>query len=241
MQWLTGWCAALVAAVVTIAPAAATDAVFTRGPAACHALALTFDLCPVKEGSGFDAPLLRFLEDRHVHATFFASGRWIATHDAQVRDLIAQPFFELGTHGQAHAHLPTLTPAAQQAEIHGPIATLTSQYGLHPTLFRPPYGEFDDESVRAAAADGQTVVMWSVVSGDPDPQLSAAAIVDDVASRVKNGSVIVFHANGRGWHTSEIVSTLYERLIVTKHFSAETVTELRHGCPTTTMKGREGQ
>lgn len=223
--------AAVVARPVTAAPAG----VFTRGPAACHALAFTFDLCPVKEGSGFDAPLVKFLIDHHVHATFFASGAWIAAHDVEMHQLVAQPFFEIGTHGQFHAHMPAETPEAQSAEIRGPIATLAKRYSVRTTLFRPPYGEYNDETVRQAQAAGQSVVMWSVVSGDPDPKLAAASIVTDVLGRAKNGSVMIFHANGRGWHTDEIVPAVYKALIETRHFTADTISELR-GC-----QGRSGQ
>jgi peptidoglycan/xylan/chitin deacetylase (PgdA/CDA1 family) len=217
--------AALLARPVT----ASSTAVFTRGPAPCHALAFTFDLCPVREGSGFDAPLVKFLVDHKVHATFFASGSWIAAHDAQMHELLSHPFFEIGTHGQMHAHMTSEDANAQAAEIRGPVATLAKRFAVRATLFRPPYGEYNDETVRQADAAGQTVVMWSIVSGDPDPKLPADRIVADVVSRAKNGSVIIFHANGRGWHDDEVVPEVYRSLIESKHFAADTVSELR-GC-----------
>jgi peptidoglycan-N-acetylglucosamine deacetylase len=224
--------AALALAVMAAHPAAGTaTGVFTRGPATCHALAFTFDLCPVSQGTGFDAPLVKFLEEYRVHATFFASGRWMATHDSELRELMAQPFFEIGTHGQVHAHLPRLTAEAQSAEILGAVDTLAAKYGRRATLFRPPYGEYNDETLRAADAAGQTVVTWSVVSGDPDPKLPATGIIEDVVSRVKNGSVMIFHANGRGWHTSETVPAVYQRLVVAKRFATDTISELRSCTP----------
>jgi peptidoglycan/xylan/chitin deacetylase (PgdA/CDA1 family) len=95
-------------------------------------------------------------------------------------------------------------------------------------LFRPPYGEYNDETVRQAESAGQTLVMWSIVSGDPDPKLPADRIVADVVSRAKNGSVIIFHANGRGWHDDDVVPAVYQTLVETKHFTADTVSELRN-------------
>lgn len=207
--------------------AAPVPAVFTRGPAACHALALTFDLCPVREGRSFDAPLVKFLVDHHVHATFFASGPWIAAHDADMRELISHPFFEIGTHGQAHAHMTTLSSGAQGAEIRGPVTTLAKRYSVKATLFRPPYGEYNDDSLREADAAGQTVVTWSIVSGDPDPKLAAASIEADVIGRARNGSVIIFHANGRGWRDDEVVPAVYQALVEAKRFTADTISELR--------------
>jgi peptidoglycan/xylan/chitin deacetylase (PgdA/CDA1 family) len=215
--------AALLARPVT----ATTAAVFSRGPSPCHALALTFDLCPVREGSGFDGPLVKFLEDHKVHATFFASGPWIAAHDVQMHELLSHPFFEIGTHGQTHAHMTTEDARAQAAEIGGPVATLAKRFAVRASLFRPPYGEYNDETVRQAQAAGQTIVMWSIVSGDPDPKLPADRIVADVVSRAKNGSVIIFHANGRGWKDDEVVPAVYRALVESKHFAADTISELR--------------
>jgi len=223
----------MLAAIAARPSVEAAGPVFKRGPATCHAIAFTFDLCPVNEGAGFDAPLVSYLIEHHVPATFFASGRWIETHDADLRRLIAQPFFEVGTHGEAHAHMPKLSAAAQAAEVAGPIQTLLQHYHLNATLFRPPYGEYNDTTVHVADAAGQTTVMWSIVSGDPDKKLTTAAIVDDVVGRAKNGSVIIFHANGRGWHTKEILPLVYARLVTTKGFAPKTISGLRAGCSST--------
>src|SRR5262249_58234250 len=85
-----------------VSPARAAPAplapILRSGPPGCRTVALTFDLCPVREGSGYDGALLDLLVARHVPATFFPSGRWIETHDAEVRALLAGPLFELGPH-----------------------------------------------------------------------------------------------------------------------------------------------
>lgn len=223
--------APLVLAVVAMRPAVGqADAIVTHGLSTCHAVAFTFDLCPVVSGTGFDQKLISFLIAHRVHATFFASGAWIDTHDAQLRELAAQPFFEIGTHGETHAHMPRLNATLQAAELTGAVHTLEARYQQHPTLFRPPYGEYNADTLRVADAAGQKVVMWSIVSGDPDQKLTAEAIEADVEHRVKNGSVMIFHANGRGWHTSEVIPVLYDRLVAKKSFATETITELLGGC-----------
>ena len=141
--------------------------VVKAGPAGCHEIALTFDLCPVREGTGWDRALITMLEQRRVPATFFASGRWIERHDAEVRELLAhRPLFELGTHGMRHRHLPTLDVAGQREEIMGAVNLLDADYGYHPTLVRAPYGEFDDRTRAIIADRGLELVQWSVVSGD---------------------------------------------------------------------------
>lgn len=225
---------AAVAAAVSIAAAAPNgDGIVRSGPPACKAIALTFDLCPVREGSGFDAPLVQELIAHRIHATFFPSGLWIAAHDAQLRQLLAVPFFEIGTHGQVHARLTRLSKADQRRELLGPVETLEKTYGRRATLFRPPYGLYDEDTLAVARETGQRMVLWSVVSGDPDPKLTAAGIERDVEWRVRPGSLVIFHANGRGWHTAEIVEHVYENVIAKKGWATATVSELLAGCTAT--------
>ena len=158
-------CALLVSAVVPAADGAAQP--IRSGPSSCKAVALTFDMCPVREGAGYDAPLIDMLMERRVPATFFLSGRWITKHEAEVKALLTVPFFEVGTHGQVHAHLPTLDADHQRAEISRPVLTLQKRYGYRGLLFRPPYGEFDDTTVEIAQTLGLQFILWSAVSGTP--------------------------------------------------------------------------
>ncbi|MBM4124237.1 MAG: hypothetical protein FJ246_04690, partial [Nitrospira sp.] len=210
----------------------ASAQVIRSGPSSCHAIALTFDLCPVREGSGYDAALIQTLIDRHIPATFFLSGRWMSKHDAEVRALLAVPFFELGTHGQAHAHLPLLEEDRQRAEIQDAVALFEARHGQHLSLFRPPYGEYDDRTVEIVRALGLRFILWSVVSGDPDPLLSRTKMVERLKAGTRNGSVIVFHANGKGKHTKEAVEDLYQELIIPKGLQPVTVSTLLGRCAT---------
>lgn len=230
MTWRWAPAAALAATWLGLTPAALHGAEPVRhGPTTCAGVALTFDLCPVSAGPGLDAPLIDYLTSHHVPATFFASGTWMAGHEPEVRRLLAEPNFELGTHGEAHRHMTTLDPAGQRAELAGPVAWLAQHFQVHPTLFRPPFGELDQAVARVAAAEGQTVVLWSVVSGDPDPKLAPDRIVDEVVRRSKNGAIVVFHANGRGWHTRDVVPVVHDRLAA-KGLAFLTVSGLTHGC-----------
>ena len=104
----------------------------------CPAVALTYDLCPVRTASGFDRELIDFLIAHKVPATFFMSGRWMAKHDAEVKELLAVPFFEIGTHGDVHAHLPMHEMKEQQQEIMGPVRALKNTYGRPATTMPGP-------------------------------------------------------------------------------------------------------
>lgn len=204
--------------------------VLRSGPNTCHAIALTFDLCPVREGRGYDEALIATLVERRIPATFFLSGRWIERHDADVLALKAVPFFELGTHGQVHAHLPQLTDAQQQAEIAGAARLLKTAYGIDAPLFRPPYGEFNETTVELVRALGLRFILWDRVSGDPDPRLSREQIAGRLTAQARNGNIIVLHANGKGLQTKNVVEDLYRDVIIAKGFRPVTVTQLLDQC-----------
>jgi peptidoglycan/xylan/chitin deacetylase (PgdA/CDA1 family) len=200
--------------------------IVTAGPRACPAVALTYDLCPVRGKPGFDAELINLLTSRRIPATFFVSGKWITRHDADVKQLLAVPYFEVGTHGNVHAHLPLHDAAYQTREISGPITLLKSGYGREARLFRPPYGEFDDATVDVVKSLGLQFILWTIKSGDPDPALSAESILTRINRQVKPGSIIVMHANGKGRHTREITEELITTVLPRKGLKPVTVTDL---------------
>ena len=196
------------------------------GVPSCQAVALTFDLCPVRQGTGYDADLIDYLIEHKIPATFFASGRWIDKHDGEIKKLLAVPFFEMGTHGQVHAHLASLDEKAQRTEIITAVNRVKTRYGLTAPLFRPPYGEFNDLTIEVVRKLGLQLILWNVVSGDPDPSLPADKILTHLAASTRGGGMIVFHANGKGKHTREVVETLSQEFLPKQGLKPVTVTEL---------------
>jgi peptidoglycan/xylan/chitin deacetylase (PgdA/CDA1 family) len=193
-------------------------------------VALTFDLCPTARGTGFDEALVALLERERIPATFFLSGRWIETHAESTWRLLANPSFEIGTHGQRHVHLRTLDALGQRAEIGDAVHVVETRFGQYPSLFRPPYGEWTDTTLAVAHALGQQTVLWSVVSGDPDPHGSAQRVLSTVAMKLTPGAIVVFHANGHGVGTREAVEALHDDVLPRRGLRPVTVSVLLRGC-----------
>jgi peptidoglycan/xylan/chitin deacetylase (PgdA/CDA1 family) len=219
----------LVTVMAALTLAAATDAlgqVITSGPPACPTIALTFDLCPVRKGAGYDKALIDYLIDHHIPATFFMSGRWISKHDPEVEHLLGIAFFEVGTHGEVHAHLPMHNAEEQRGEILGPVKLLSEHYVHDTVLFRPPFGEYNEVTVDVVKALGLRLVRWNIESGDPDPSLSAEHILVRIEKRAKAGSIVVLHANGKGKHTRQVVERLTADILPRKGLKPTTVSDL---------------
>lgn len=213
----------------TTGPFVPTDGltqVIKSGPPTCPGVALTFDLCPVRKGAGYDQPLMDYLIKHHIPATFFMSGKWMVRHDQEVDHLLSLGFFEVGTHGEVHAHLPMHDADEQRREILGPVKLLQEHYAHEATLFRPPYGEYNDVTVAVVKMLGLRFIQWNIESGDPDPTLSAEQILTGVAARAKPGSIIVFHANGKGTQTRQVIERLATDVLPRKGLRPMTVSEL---------------
>jgi peptidoglycan/xylan/chitin deacetylase (PgdA/CDA1 family) len=207
-------------------PAFTSAQVIKSGPPACPGVALTFDLCPIKKGPGYDQTIVDYLTEHQIPATFFMSGKWMAKHEEEVDHLLGVGFFEIGTHGEVHAHLPMHNADEQRTEILGPVKVLHEHYAHEATLFRPPYGEYNDVTIDVVKALGLRFIQWNIESGDPDPSLSTEQILARVAKRSKPGSIIVFHANGRGKQTRQVIERLTIEVLPHKRLRPMTVSEL---------------
>jgi peptidoglycan/xylan/chitin deacetylase (PgdA/CDA1 family) len=206
-------------------------------------IALTFDLCE-ENGyvSGYDGRIVDLLRAQGIKATFFAGGKWMETHPERAQQLIADPLFEVGSHGLRHYDLSQVNDAALGEEINLTDAAyirakdkLTSRQCLvgaaNPepperiTLLRFPYGRCNARSLAAAGDAGLLTVQWDVVTGDPDPLVSAKTIVNTILTKAHPGAIIVAHANGRGHNTADALAIALPKL-KEKGYSFVTVSEL---------------
>jgi len=198
------------------AAAADPPQLVTHGPRDRPRVALTFDLCQVpSRPAGFDREVVEVLRRSGTPATFFAGGDWLRTHPAQAAELAAVPGFELGNHSWSHPDLRRLEADDIAREVTHTEALLQQSTGRSPRLFRLPYGNYDARVLQAVAATGVRIIQWDVVSGDPDRQLSREGLIRNATRSVRNGSIIIMHANGRGRQTAaalpEIIHILRSR------------------------------
>jgi peptidoglycan/xylan/chitin deacetylase (PgdA/CDA1 family) len=184
-------------------------------------IALTFDLCEQPgEIAGYDGAIVDYLRKENVHATFFAGGKWMRSHEERARQLMVDPLFEIGNHSEAHRNLRLLNGVKLREEILGPqraYETMRTNFAqtqcaigqpaamdrVAPrlALFRFPYGACNDRALREVHDQGLRAIQWDLSTGDPAPAESASAIARAMLT-ARPGSIIVAHANGRGWHTA---------------------------------------
>ena len=176
-------------------------------------VALTFDLCQDPQfPAGYDAAIVDVLTRYGVPATFFVGGDWMRTHPEETKSLASNPTFELGNHSWSHPNFDTLSAEEMDREILMTEDQLFQLTGRHSLLFRFPSGVYNDLGLRVVAEHGLHAIQWDSVSGDPDPAFEADTILAEVQRTARKGSIIIMHANGRGWHTAEALPSIIEYL-----------------------------
>lgn len=176
-----------------------------HGPRDSGKIALTFDACPTGMADEYDQKVIEILRREQVPATLFLSGKWVRRNPDKAKLLADHPLFELANHSYHHPHMTKITDARLVTELLTTQEDIVKLTGRQPRFFRPPYGEVDERVARHAAAAGLVTVQYDLASGDPDPNLSAKAIIRRVLQKARGGSIIVFHMNKRGWRTAEVL------------------------------------
>lgn len=186
--------------------------IIEHGPRDSKKICLTFDACPTGRREEYDEKVVETLIKEKVPATLFISGRWAEKNPESVRFLAALPQFEIANHGHHHLHMTKITSGRARSELQFTQDILLRLTGKAPRLFRPPYGEVDDQLAKLACEEGLITIQYDIASGDPDASLSAEAIARFVLRQARSGSIIVFHMNGNGRRTAELLPSVISGL-----------------------------
>ncbi len=206
----------------TPTPTATPPPLITNGLRDRPLAALTFDACPAR---GFDTGIIRVLTETQTPATFFLSGWWMQSHISATQLLASIPYFELGEHSWSHPYFARLSASQIDDQISRTETLLTRLAGHSDKLFRFPYGNYSTRALQEIYRLGLTPIQWDVVSGDPSSSMTAKLITSRVLSQTQDGSIVIMHVNGRGWHTAAALPAIIAGLRA-RGFQLVTITDL---------------
>ena len=166
-------------------------------------IAISFDCA---WGTDYTDKLLEVLARENVHATFFMVQFWAEKYPDYVKK-IAEAGHEIGTHSATHSYMSKLSEEKIRQELSTSSAAIEAASGVRPDLFRAPFGDYNDRLIRTARDAGYYTIQWDVDSLDWK-DLSANDIAMRVISRVRSGSIILCHNNGK--HTAEALPVILD-------------------------------
>ncbi len=171
-------------------------------------VAITFDAA---YGSDKTEGIMEIMKEYGAEGTFFLVGFWVENFPEKTK-AIAENGFEIGTHSNTHPHMSRLSESQINQELTISMNIIEETAGVRPTIFRAPFGEYNDKVISEASKLKLSTIQWDVDSLDWK-NVTTEDITNRVLSRVKNGSIILFHNNSD--HILDalpiVLSTLKER------------------------------
>lgn len=167
--------------------------------------ALTFDDGP----SIYTEKIVDILAEHQAAATFLFIGK----NALQFPDAVAyvsQHNMPVGNHSWDHSNLGKAAASAQQENMAKTNEVLEALTGIPVTVFRPPYGAFNEELHRSVKAEGMKMLLWN-----RDPEDWQAKTPEDILRYMDevtpSGGIYVLHEDRVTLEAlPEIIRTLKE-------------------------------
>lgn len=164
---------------------------------------LTFDDGPTPEITNF---VLKELKKYSAKATFFCIGKNIKNHPEIFKQIIDDNH-SIGNHTQNHLNgwkTKTQDYISNTLEVERTLQ-LYNFKTLKLKLFRPPYGKIKRKQAKILLEKGYKIIMWSVLSGDFDTNLSKEKCLQNVLKHTCKGSIVVFHDSKKAYEKVKYV------------------------------------
>ena len=153
--------------------------------------------------------LIDILGRYKIKATFFVVGEWVDKYPESVKAL-SDAGHEIMNHSNDHKYFTKLSSEQIIKDINQCNDKIEAVTGIRPILFRPPYGDYNDNVISTVNSIGMYPIQWDVDSLDWK-DLSAADIQKRVLKRVQPGSIVLFHNAAK--NTPDALSGIIEKLI----------------------------
>lgn len=168
-------------------------------------IAITFDAA---WGNSDTDKLLNILKKHNAKATFFFTGDWVSRYPDDVLKIHADGH-ECANHSDSHAHINSMSAQQLSDDIKACNDKIAAVTGKAPTLYRGPYGEYNNTLLEQVEALKMYAIQWNIDSRDWQKK-SVNEMVKNVTENAKNGSIVLFHNDTA--NTPEAVDKILEIL-----------------------------
>lgn len=168
-------------------------------------IAISFDCA---WGNEHTKPILDLLDQYNVKTTFFMVQFWAEKFPEDVLE-IHNRGHEIGNHSSTHPNMTKLSVEDMTKELKGAEDVILGITGTRPTVFRPPFGAYNNNLIETCESNGYHVIQWDVDSLDWK-EITTEQIVDRVTRNVKPGSIVLFHNNAE--HVEEYLPSILDKL-----------------------------
>ncbi len=155
-------------------------------------IAISFDAA---WGGDKTEKILDILDEYQVKTTFFLVDTWTQKYPDLVK-MIHDRGHEIGNHSTTHPQMSKLSAEQIRKELQVMSDHLEAITGEKPSLFRPPYGDYNNQVILTAREEGYIPVQWSVDSLDWKNK-GVQDMVNRATKKVGSGDIVLFHNDSR--------------------------------------------
>ena len=153
--------------------------------------------------------LLDVMREYNVKCTFFMTAFWVEKYPETVKAIFDEGH-DIGTHSVTHSYMSKMSVSEIESELKESSALIEKITGEKVTLFRPPYGDYNDRLIETCEKGGFYAIQWDVDSLDWK-DVTSSDIAKRIISKTGRGSIILCHNNAE--HTLEALPLVFTDLI----------------------------
>lgn len=170
-------------------------------------VAISFDAA---WGNDDTMQILDTLKKYKVKATFFVTGGWVDSYPDDIKKIFKEGH-TIGNHSHNHKHMSTLNNAQISEEVDYVTQKVKELTGYRVELFRPPYGDYNNQLIGCLKSKDYFTIQWSVDSLDWK-NYGKQSLIDTVLNHknLKSGAIILMHNGAK--YTAEALPELIEGL-----------------------------
>lgn len=172
---------------------------------------LTFDDAPQQPNS-YTVEIAETVKSKDANAIFFVMGQFLTNE--QAREDIKTVYdmgFEIGNHSYSHPDFQSLTYDEQLEEIKSTNDLIEEITGERPRFLRAPYGQYNDDTIAIAAAEGMTIMNWTYGYDWVEEFMEGTALADVMVNSqyLGDGANLLMH--DRPW-TNDAIGAIIDGL-----------------------------
>lgn len=172
---------------------------------------LTFDDAPQQPNS-YTVEIAETVKSKDANAIFFVMGQFL-TNEQACADIKAvyDMGFEIGNHSYSHPDFQTLTYDEQLEEIKSTNDLIEEITGERPRFLRAPYGQYNEDTIAIAQAEGMTIMNWTYGYDWVEEFMEGTALADVMVNSkyLGDGANLLMH--DRPW-TNDAIAAIIDGL-----------------------------
>ena len=198
--------------------------IVSKGSKYDKVISLSFDDGPHPK---YTNEILDILKEYNIKATFFVLGLHAEKYPDVIKRIVEEGH-EIGNHSYSHLDMKKSTKKLIKSELERTQNIVYSITNKKPNVFRPPYGNYNEDVIDVANMTNLYVILWTYYQDSKDwSNPGVEVIVNTTLSNIQNGDIILFHdyIYKKESHTVDALKVIIPDLI-NEGFSFATISEL---------------